>query len=930
MGTIQTNVGINSGINISDVVTKLMALASQPKTLLQKRTDAIKSEQSAVTELSSLLLAVQYIGKNLAKSDLYNTKKTTSSDSNSLSATATSDAATGTYSFTPLRKAQSQQLISSAFSSDSEPIGAGSISFRFGSNVQRGVELSALNAGEGVSSGSIRVTDRAGNQAVIDLSSAHTIDDVLGAINGNTTINVTAAAQGGHIRLIDNTDQAVSNLKVQEVGRGQTAASLGLDGIDLGGAASNNTADGDNILSLYGGMNLNALHDGNGIRVSTVLPDINYTLRNGDTGQIDLSPIMSGSSTVDKDTTLNDLIQRFNADSNGELKLSISSDGTHLIAADQTTGTHAFSLSANGQSKALADLGLNVSAVGGVVTGRQIQGGLKSVMLSSLGGGNGLGALGSIVLTDRSGATDTVNLSSAVTVDDVIQSINEAETGIRAQVNDAKNGIELIDTTGATSGPMIVANDGVTQTATNLKIAVNGAVDSVNSGDLHLQVVSANTLLSDLNGGGGVGKGTLTIQDTDGNSARVDLRGADITTVGDAINAVNRLSLNVYAEINPTGDGIRLVDTAHGSSTLKVTAGSGTTAADLHLNRAASSADVEGVSSSVIDGTTTYAVEIGDSDTLTDVKQKINDLGAGATASIFTAGNNQYRLTLASGQSGKMGELVLDASKASASFQEITAGQDAILAIGSSGTGGASFLISSSSNKFSGVLPGLDVTMQQASGEPVTVSVSDSDSNVVASVKALVDNYNKFRTRLNDLTAYDSTSDKGSTLTGDATALRLETDLATLMSSQSGGDGNIQSLMQLGITLKDDGTLDFDQDTLKAAYADDPDAVQHFFTQADTGFADKLDALIEQLAGTDDTSLLSSRLSALSDTIQRNNDRMDAMQTMLDAEQTRLYNQYYQMDLAVGKMKSTLSLLDSIQYIAPVYSSSNSSSSSSS
>ena len=50
------------------------------------------------------------------------------------------------------------------------------------------------------------------------------LDNVLDAINGNSQINVTAHANGDRIRLLDNTGLEVSNLKVQEVGSGTTAA----------------------------------------------------------------------------------------------------------------------------------------------------------------------------------------------------------------------------------------------------------------------------------------------------------------------------------------------------------------------------------------------------------------------------------------------------------------------------------------------------------------------------------------------------------------------------------------------------------------------------------------------------------------------------------------------------------------------------------
>ena len=81
-------------------------------------------------------------------------------------------------------------------------------------------------------------------------------------------------------------------------------------------------------------------------------------------------------------------------------------------------------------STALYDLGL-VSTVsggtvtgtggaatdtGGTITGRSVLGGLQTVLLSSLNGGEGLVQLGNLDLTDRGGKTATVDLSSAQTL----------------------------------------------------------------------------------------------------------------------------------------------------------------------------------------------------------------------------------------------------------------------------------------------------------------------------------------------------------------------------------------------------------------------------------------------------------------------------------------------------------------------------------
>ena len=110
-----------------------------------------------------------------------------------------------------------------------------------------------------------------------------------------------------------------------------------------------------------------------------------------------------------------------------------------------------------------------------MITGRRIVGGLESVLLASLNGGEGLGTLGELDLTDRSGATDNVNLAGAETLEEVLDLINAADVGITAQVNSARTGIELIDTTGASDSNLIVASADATGTAEKLAIAVESA-----------------------------------------------------------------------------------------------------------------------------------------------------------------------------------------------------------------------------------------------------------------------------------------------------------------------------------------------------------------------------------------------------------------------------------------------------------------------
>ena len=215
----------------------------------------------------------------------------------------------------------------------------------------------------------------------------------------------------------------------------------------------------------------------------------------------------------------------------------------------------------------------------------------------------------------------------------MVQAINASALrtlGITARVNDARNGILLTDTTGGSTSHLVVADGDSTQTATKLHIVANTDATSVNSGDLHLQVVSQQTKLADLNGGGGVARGTLTIYNSTGQSAHVNLAQGDIQTVGDLIRAINLLGLNVEAGINSTGDGIALTDTAGGSGTLHVQDSSSTAVADLHLDRSAVHTTVGGRPAQVLDGSTTETIQLAAGDSLADLQSKIAAAGSGS------------------------------------------------------------------------------------------------------------------------------------------------------------------------------------------------------------------------------------------------------------------------------------------------------------
>jgi len=314
---------------------------------------------------------------------------------------------------------------------------------------------------------------------------------------------------------------------------------------------------------------------------------------------------------------------------------------------------------------------------------------LSDTLISSLSGGQGLGTLDEIAITDRAGGNDTVDLSSAETLSDVVELINASSAAVSASINTARNGITLTDTSGG-SGNFIVANNGANNTADALGIAVNATQASIDSGTLGRQTLSEATRLASLNGGTGITASDITITDSNGQTVSIDLNpsGSEAKTIGDVIDAINATTIGVTASINGTGDGILLTDTALGSQTLGVTDLNGTLAADLNLTRASTTIDINGTDTQVVDGTGAYSVDLSDIDgSSNSISLSTLNGGAGIDAS-------DIRITDSSGS----GITVLDLNGADAGITTIgqlidaindraAAGANVTASINSSGTG---------------------------------------------------------------------------------------------------------------------------------------------------------------------------------------------------------------------------------------------------
>lgn len=131
MATI-TSAGIGSGIDVESLITRLMSLERAPIEQLKQRTDGLKTQLSAVGKTQSSLSSLRDAAAKLAQSNAFQSATATSSDAATVSASAVSGAALGSFNVSVTRLATAQSLASNPVVAGTN-IGTGTITIDFGS-----------------------------------------------------------------------------------------------------------------------------------------------------------------------------------------------------------------------------------------------------------------------------------------------------------------------------------------------------------------------------------------------------------------------------------------------------------------------------------------------------------------------------------------------------------------------------------------------------------------------------------------------------------------------------------------------------------------------------------------------------------------------------------------------------------------------------
>jgi flagellar hook-associated protein 2 len=227
--------------------------------------------------------------------------------------------------------------------------------------------------------------------------------------------------------------------------------------------------------------------------------------------------------------------------------------------------------------------------------------------------------------------------------------------------------------------------------------------------------------------------------------------------------------------------------------------------------------------------------------TLEDLRNGINNLGAGVSASILNTGTvatPAYRLVLGSNDTGASNTITISADDTT--LDTVTTGVDTFQAAQDSqivlGEGVGAVTINRASNTFTDVISGLTLNLQAADlGNPVTISVTQDNTAVKEGISNFVSSFNEVVEFINERTEFDLETGERGIFVGDSLTRTVLDRIRQSTFSQISGLTTFTSASQIGFeTQPADGTIKLNEATLDAALSENYSAVRDLFIQNPT------------------------------------------------------------------------------------------------
>ncbi len=331
-----------------------------------------------------------------------------------------------------------------------------------------------------------------------------------------------------------------------------------------------------------------------------------------------------------------------------------------------------------------------------------------------------------------------------------------------------------------------------------------------------------------------------------------------------------------------------------------------------------------------VGGGATQTVNLGATGTLEDLRNGINDLGAGVSASILNTGTEAvpaYRLVLSSNDTGASNDITISADNTTldmfTTVDTFQAALDSKIKLGIDDPVGppvtTAVTITRSSNTITDAIEGLTLNLQADDIlSPVTLSVTQDNEAVKEGITAFVDAYNDVVTFVNERSLYDTETQERGIFVGDSLARTVLDRIRQSTFSQISGLTTYTGASQIGFeTQTADGTIKLNETTLDAALSSNYSAVRDLFVQnPTTGTEGIAELVVDAVDNLDDVvfGALTLRQNSLTKQIDDFAEKISVQEAALGRYEEQQRIKFAELDGLLASLQSQLDALATLSF----------------
>ncbi|MBV8844214.1 MAG: flagellar filament capping protein FliD [Bryobacterales bacterium] len=288
-------------------------------------------------------------------------------------------------------------------------------------------------------------------------------------------------------------------------------------------------------------------------------------------------------------------------------------------------------------------------------------------------------------------------------------------------------------------------------------------------------------------------------------------------------------------------------------------------------------------------GSTPYTFTLANNN-LTSLRDEINSLGAGVTASILTTSAGNYLSVAANATGATTLQLIDDPNGAKAQWlTHNNQGSDAQFQLDG-------INLQQPSNVVNDVIPGLTFTIQGTTNTPVTLSLQSDPTQLSSALQNFVTAYNQVQT---DLKTQQGPS--GGLLSGDTLITELRNSMQQIASYTS-SKGSVESLADLGVEFDSSGTASFNQTTFSQLSDSQLSGAFSFIGSATAGLGGFSQAL--QQYSDPITGLIKTEQNGLSTSDKHIQSQITSITDRINTMQKNLASQLQKADTLLAELQN--------------------------